>query len=1217
MQWNAEGVQHKKLELQNFLKANSIDICCVQETHLNSNHRFFVRGYELYRQDRQERKKGGVCTLVRNSLSSVETGRSGNSDTESITVKIVLPDKHLNVCNIYSPPDKQIRLPSLPDHQDNWIAVGDFNSHSPSWGYKDLNVKGEEVEDWMIVNRLVLLNKPSDTPTFYSRAWCTTSSPDLAIATDDIQKIAQREVSAQLGGSDHRPVIITVQKQITRESKLPPSWNYKKADWDLYKTLTDSNTSSIQVSKLDVDKATTLFTDAILSAAQKSIPRGRRRDYKPFWNPELDSLHKQLSDAREKMEQDPSETNVAEHNRLKDLFEKEKTTQIQSSWQEKTASLNLEKDSQRLWQLTKQLNEDNRQQRNTVLHIGDQIFTGKTAANVFAKVYGEDSTAHVQQERVREVRQETQSIQSDHRDREDSPCMTDSLTMQELQAALKKLKKKKSPGADGITNEMLKHLGPQAKRTLLQIFNLSWHSGKFPSKWKEAHIRPILKKGKDKSKPDSYRPISLLSCTGKLLERIINKRLLWHLETNNLLASTQTGYRQHRSTEDQLAYFTQDIEDAFQEKKKVLAVFFDLSKAFDRVWKEGLLLKLLQNGVHGNMYRWLKHFLFHRTARVKLDGKLSNLVKMREGVPQGGVISPTLFLVYINDLVSNLPRHVSNTLHADDLAVWCAETSTATATLRIQTTIKQVATWADKWAVKINKSKTVSTLFSLSTSKEKVRLHLEDKQVPQVEKPTFLGTKLDSRLTWKPHIEEIQERAYKKLSIMKKLAGTTWGANAQILKQVYRGTVRPVAEYASTSWITASRTTKNKLDKVQNAGLRIILGAMKTTPVREMEKTADLEPLETRRQHKALVQAEKAKRLPSHPLHTKLQSRTKNRLKRQSLNHVVKGLQREKADVLDPNCEQLEPVAWIPRRNAPQIRMEVPGIEGKKIQHPALQKSFTLEMLQERYPSHSWIHAFTDGSAERAVCNAGSGIYIKFPDRTTSALSFPVGKRSSNYRAELQALISATDHLIQKAKQQNIVLLTDSLSALQAVSAGPTDTTTRQLLDLIATLSEHNNVVLQWIPAHVGVAGNEAADRLAKEASKLPQPHPPVSYNEAKTLLKSSFSTDWADGNDGYSPTNDSLNELNRHGQTIIFRLRTGHCGLRKHMKRIGIADTAECQCGAEEQTPLHILQSCPNLEELRQKVWAADVSFQTKLWGDTENLLKTVQFITASGLKI
>ena len=123
--------------------------------------------------------------------------------------------------------------------------------------------------------------------------------------------------------------------------------------------------------------------------------------------------------------------------------------------------------------------------------------------------------------------------------------------------------------------------------------------------------------------PRSYRPISLLSCVGKLLERMVNWRLINHLESNNELSPTQTGYRKFRSTEDQLTYLAQNIEDAFQEKRKVLAVFFDLSNAFDKVWKEGLLVKLLRTGMRCKMYMWIQHFLFARTARVKLDGILN------------------------------------------------------------------------------------------------------------------------------------------------------------------------------------------------------------------------------------------------------------------------------------------------------------------------------------------------------------------------------------------------------------------------------------------------------------------------------------------------------------------------------------------------------------------------------------------------------------------
>ena len=160
-----------------------------------------------------------------------------------------------------------------------------------------------------------------------------------------------------------------------------------------------------------------------------------------------------------------------------------------------------------------------------------------------------------------------------------------------------------------------------------------------------------------------------------------------------------------------------------------------------------------------------------------------------------------------------------------------------------------------------------STLFTLSTAKEKVSLKLNNQPVPQVETPTFLGVTLDTRLTWKPHLEAAEAKATRKLAIMKKLAGTAWGASSYILKQVYTGAVRPVVEYASTTWDTASKTNKSKLDRVQNMGLRIILGAMKSTPIQQMEKTADLQPLECRREYKAAIQKEKLKRLTSHPLH--------------------------------------------------------------------------------------------------------------------------------------------------------------------------------------------------------------------------------------------------------------------------------------------------------------------------------------------------------------
>ena len=368
MHWNAEGVRQKKLELQQFLKTQKLDVCCIQETHLDNMHRFSIRGYEIHRVDGADRPKGGVLTLVKTSTPSAEVQRSEKADTEYITVKLILPDRNLTICNLYSPPNKAINLQILQPNSKDWMIVGDFNSHSPSWGYPSIDAKGEEVEHWIVSNRLVLINAPTNPPTFYSRVWKTTSTQDIAIATDNIQKIAKREVSEQLGGSDHKPVILILAKQAnTSAGKIPPSWNYRKTDWKRFRELTDIYTKSITFSKNSVNKNGFNFNSAVLKAVKESIPRGRQHDYKPYWNNTLEKIHKKLSEAREEMERNPTPQNVRRHSQLKVDLDKEKQTQTQASWKTKTASLNMERDSQKLWQVAKLLNGDNSERGITTL----------------------------------------------------------------------------------------------------------------------------------------------------------------------------------------------------------------------------------------------------------------------------------------------------------------------------------------------------------------------------------------------------------------------------------------------------------------------------------------------------------------------------------------------------------------------------------------------------------------------------------------------------------------------------------------------------------------------------------------------------------------------------------------------------------------------------------------------------------------------------------
>ena len=242
----------------------------------------------------------------------------------------------------------------------------------------------------------------------------------------------------------------------------------------------------------------------------------------------------------------------------------------------------MERDTTKLWRLTRALNDEESREQIISLEKEGKTITGKKAADAFARSYAQESNTRIPLELQKNVRkEERERINGSNTDTHDA--MTEELTIAELKIAIKQLKKKKSPGPDNITNEMLQHLGNIGLMKLLDVFNLSWREGQVPQCWKEARMIPILKKGKNKNNVLSYRPISLTSCVCKTMERIVNRRLQWYFEAKSIIVPEQAGFRRHRSTEDQTTHLSQVIEDAFQTKKVILASFIDLQKAFDKV----------------------------------------------------------------------------------------------------------------------------------------------------------------------------------------------------------------------------------------------------------------------------------------------------------------------------------------------------------------------------------------------------------------------------------------------------------------------------------------------------------------------------------------------------------------------------------------------------------------------------------------------------------
>ncbi|XP_041379145.1 uncharacterized protein LOC121391659 [Gigantopelta aegis] len=518
--------------------------------------------------------------------------------------------------------------------------------------------------------------------------------------------------------------------------------------------------------------------------------------------------------------------------------------------------------------------------------------------------------------------------------------------------------------------------------------------------------------------------------------------------------------------------------------------------------------------------------------------------------------------------------------------------------------------WSEKWCVAINKDKSSTTLFTLSPKKKAGTIKIGNTPLKHADEVTYLGVTFDKKQTWKPHIQKAETKARCKLAIMRKLAGTSWGANETILKRVYQGTVRPHLEYGSSAWSTTAKTNQQALDKVQNQALRIITGSMKSTPIKDMEKTAAIQPLGERRDAKIMIQAEKFRYLPNHPMKQRMDGLTKNRLKRSSFIHQSRRLTREhQANPLPktlPFCPTDLPQPWNDEQANVQISMSVPQLASADSQNDLVKRSLAMAMISDRYPEESWIHAYTDGSSTNAVANGGAGIFIKLPSRNTLTAKVPTGTHSSNYNAETHALIQAAT-MIKDAKEdcQQVVFLTDALSVLQALQGEKLP----HLNEAMQEVAKERRVALQWIPAHCGIPGNEEADRLAKLGANHVQPSNNISFSEKKTLIKAANRP---------RTEQDDYHLLSRLEQVTLLRLRTGHNRLNAHMfRKFKLAATPTCSCGLEDQTAEHILQACPIHQDLRQAEWPIETAIHTKLYGKRGELEKTAHFILQTGLLV
>ena len=351
-------------------------------------------------------------------------------------------------------------------------------------------------------------------------------------------------------------------------------------------------------------------------------------------------------------------------------------------------------------------------------------------------------------------------------------------------------------GPDKIHYQLLKHLPPESLSLLLDIYNYIWQSGNFPDYWSEATVIPIPKPGKDHSDPNNYRPIALTSCVCKTLERMINDRLVWYLESNNILTDIQCGFRKRRSTIDHLVRLESYIRDAFLNKQEVVSVFFDLEKAYDNTWKYGILQDLHEAGLRGRIPEFISKFLENRNFRVRLGSTLSEPYEQEMGVSQGSILSVTLFSIKINSLAKILSKDVQGSLYVDDFLMSFRAKNTITCEPQIQCCLNKIEKWCIENGFKFSQSKTVCVHFHKKRGTlPEPDLKLNGSKVKVVKETKFLGVIFDQKLSFIPHMKALKTRCSKALDIMKVVSNQSWGTDKSVLLKLYRSLVRSKLDY--------------------------------------------------------------------------------------------------------------------------------------------------------------------------------------------------------------------------------------------------------------------------------------------------------------------------------------------------------------------------------------------------------------------------------------
>jgi hypothetical protein len=811
-----------------------------------------IEGYKFYRKDRGVIRRGGVGMYVNDFLPNRRALEFEFPEIELLWVEIELGIKKIIIGACYRPPGQSadeisLFMSRLQDsiglvlhrNPESILLLGDFNDPCSVWesdhNSSDLKLK---LYDFINVNDL---HQIVEEPTHISST--AANILDLII-TDSPGYIVKQSLMPPIG-SKHQIVQAELKIQYRRDKDyLREVWSYNRGDYNgLVRELKNTPWHIGPELYEEIDDMAEYWHKSFMEACKIHVPN-RFIKVRPRDKPWITHQVKDAIRKRNRMYKRFKRTRSLEHeliwkqtareaNYYMNLAKAEHITKI------KSMLMDLRVGEKKYWKIAKEVYGSKKTIGIPALKVGNKsISTSLEKAQCFNKFFAEQQTLPP----LRFNQQLPPII-----------FLTESrfefiqTSEQEVLKILKSLDIGKANGPDGISSKLLKESSEAIALPLSKLFNKSFELTKVPACWKEANVCPIFKK-EDKSLVSNYRPISLLSCLGKIQERIVFIHLYKYLIKNDLLTWKNSGFRELDSAVNQLLYITDKIHKAIEAGKEICLVFLDVSKAFDRVWHSGLLHKARCMGIEGRIFDWLCDYLKDRRIRVVINGQKSEWLATNAGVPQGSILGPLLFLIFINDITNGIECDIH--LFADDTSLMEIIENYNESYDKVNRDLNRLSIWADNWLITFNAAKTVYLKITRKVNQApKPVLKLKGVNVKEVTNHKHLGLTFNETLTWTDHIANLASKAAKCVGLLRRICREV---PRDCLETLYKSMIRPILEYGDIIFDGSADSSLKRLEYVQRQAGITCTGAYKHTKHQNLLEELGWPPLSLRRKHHRL-----------------------------------------------------------------------------------------------------------------------------------------------------------------------------------------------------------------------------------------------------------------------------------------------------------------------------------------------------------------------------